>query len=64
MACKNDDECVGVYEEYCDEGGPFLKVIRGFMTSTYSPNCIFKKNTYKGKLLIYNSATEIKSLNS
>ena len=49
MACENDTECIGVYDEFCDEDGPFLKVKRGFMTSSYSPNCLFKKKQYEGK---------------
>ena len=49
MACRNDMECIGVYDESCDEDGPFLLVRSGFMDSRYGPNCIYKKKSYGGK---------------
>ena len=50
MSCRNDLECVGIYDEGCDSYGPFLHVRRGFMRpSFHGPNCVYKKKTYHGK---------------
>ena len=58
MEYENDSNCIGIYDGYCDEEGPFLKLRRGFMTSDYSPNCVYKKRKYKGMLTPYNETTQ------
>ena len=52
MSCENDTDCFGIYDGYCDENGPFVKLKRGFMTADYSPNCVYKKKKYEGTLRI------------
>ena len=49
MACRNDTECIGIYDENCDEDGPFLPIRSFFMDIKYQPNCIYKKRSYEGK---------------
>ena len=50
MSCRNDSECVGIYDVGCDSYGPFLNVRRGFMRpSFHGPNCVYKKKIYHGK---------------
>ena len=48
MACTNDTDCVGIYDEGCDKDGPFLRIRKGFMSSKYGPNCVYKKKSYDG----------------
>jgi len=48
MACKNDSECVGIYDEGCDNSGPFQHIRRGCRRSDYLPNCVYKKTRYDG----------------
>ena len=50
MACDNAEQCIGIYDAFCDGKGPFLLLTSGFMTSLYSANCMYKKKTYHGKL--------------
>ena len=50
MSCRNDSECVGIYDEDCDSQGPFLHVRRGFMRTPFNgPNCVHKKKRYESK---------------
>ena len=49
MSCRNDSECVGIYDEGCDSRGPFLHIRRGFMRSENDPHCVHKKKRYEGK---------------
>ena len=51
MGCKNDTECVGIYDESCESYGPFQHIRRGYMRSDYGPNCVHKKKTYDGKYI-------------
>ena len=48
IACRNDTECIGIYDKNCDEDGPFLPIRSGFMDSKYQPDCIYKKKSYEG----------------
>ena len=49
MSCRNDSECVGIYDEGCDSHGPFPHVRRGFMRPPFDgPNCVYKKKRYEG----------------
>lgn len=48
-ACRNDTECFGIYDERCDNKGPFLKTKGGFSSSESSSNCFYKKKRYEGK---------------
>ena len=49
MACRNDSECVGIYDEGCDSYGPFLHIKRGFIRSHDGSNCVHKKKRYDGR---------------
>ena len=49
IACKNDSECIGIYDESCDGKGPFQHIRRGFKRSSHSPNCIHQKEGNDGK---------------
>ena len=50
MSCRNDSECVGLYDEGCDFYGPFLHVRRGFFVRSFKgPNCVHKRKRYEGK---------------
>ena len=49
IACRNDTECFGVYDDYCDKIGPFLQIKKGFMGSGYTRHCIHKKKRYEGR---------------
>ena len=50
MSCRNDSECVGIYDEGCDSYGPFMHVRQGFMRPLFGgPNCVYKKKVYHGK---------------
>ena len=50
MSCRNDSDCVGIYNKGCDSHGPFLHVKRGFIRlSSNGPNCVYKKKRYDGK---------------
>ena len=49
LACENDKHCIGIYDESCDQKGPFRLLGRGFMTSILTRNCIYAKKTYDGE---------------
>lgn len=49
MSCRNDSECVGIYDEGCDSNGPFLHIRKGFMRPSHGRNCLHKKKRYEGK---------------
>ena len=46
IACENDSQCIGIYEDSCDKDGPFLLLKSGFLTSVSGTNCIYKKTIY------------------
>ena len=55
-ACRNDIECFGIFDEKCDNDGPFLQIKRGFIpfrkktdTDWYTSGCVYKKKEYAGK---------------
>ena len=49
MACRNDSECVGIYDEGCDGYGPFQLIKKGFIRSHYGSNCVHKKKRFDGR---------------
>ena len=51
MECKNDSECLGIYDEGCDKKGSFLQIKTGFMRSEFgtATSCVHKKKSYKRK---------------
>ena len=51
-ACEKDTECVGVFDDSCDQRGPFGLIRIGYMTLGSSPHCIYEKKVYDSK---YNS---------
>ena len=49
MSCRNDSECIGIYDESCDSNGPFMHVRRGFWIPAYGRNCVHEKKKYESK---------------
>ena len=50
--CRNNTECIGIYDENCDKDGPFLQITDGYMDSGFGPNCVYKKRSYRGKRML------------
>ena len=53
IACVNDSQCIGVYEDSCNKIGPFMLLKSGFLTSVSGTNCIYKKTTYSKLIYLY-----------
>ena len=53
IACVNDSQCIGVYEDSCNKIGPFVLLKSGFLTSVSGTNCIYKKTTYSKLIYLY-----------
>ena len=53
IACVNDSQCIGIYEDSCDKDGPFMLLKSGFLTSVSGTNCIYKKTTYSKLIYLY-----------
>ena len=53
LACSSDDECIGILDDDCDDGGSFRLCRKGFISpsSNIIQSCIYKKKTYTGALL-------------
>ena len=49
LACENDAECIGIYDDHCDRKGPFQLCKYGiFEQDSYTPSCIYQKKEYNG----------------
>ena len=48
IECRNDTECVGIYDEYCDKDGPFLQIKGGFRSGSLYHHCVYKKKRNEG----------------
>ena len=53
IACVNDSQCIGVYEDSSNKIGPFMLLKRGFLTSVSGTNCIYKKTRYSKSIYLY-----------
>ena len=65
IACENDSQCIGIYDDSCDKDGPFLLLKSGFVTSVSGTNCIYKKTIYsklKAKETLNKKLNQIKSV--
>ena len=51
--CDGQNECIGIYDESCDEIEPFRLCKIGFKTSVFDTGCIYKKKNTFGKLLLF-----------
>ena len=47
MTCSNDNQCIGIYDDFCDNIGPFFLLKKGFVTSFSDPNCIHRRKKYE-----------------
>ena len=48
-ACNSDNECIGIYDENCDQEGSYRLCKKGFMTLLIDPSCLYKKKKYYGR---------------
>ena len=55
ISCNSDENCIGIYEQSCDNSGPFLLCHKGFATSKANNSaCLYEKKNYSGiYLLLY-----------
>ena len=51
MACNSDSECIGIYDESCDQKGSYRLCKKGFQTLFKDPSCVYKKDKYFGKYI-------------
>ena len=53
ISCNSDKRCIGIFEQSCDNSGPFHLCKEGFETSEiHIASCFYQKKNYSGMYLL------------